>query len=327
MAERSSLNQVVQVGVESTAGTSVAASKLFQSIGIEPTPNIEIDQFRPSGQKYRSLATLNREWATAAITGKPTYTELIYLLSSVVNTGVITTPGGATNARNWQFISSSTADDTPKTLTVEHGSAVRADKFTYGLITEVGMSFSRTGVDLTGSMIGRRLTDGITLTAAPTALDLVPVLPSHLSVYLDTTAAGLGTTKLGRALSLEFNLGSRFAPVWNLDRSEASFVAHIESEPDLSLSMTLQADAEGMGLLDDVRNGDTVFARVEAVGAEIESGQNYSMTIDIAGQISDTGGFSDEDGVYAIEWSLVGITDPVWGQAFEINVVNDITAL
>jgi hypothetical protein len=327
MAERSSLNQTVQIGVESTPGTSVAASKRLQSIGIEPSPDVEMDEFRPMGQKYRAITTLGKEWVTADITGRGSYTELIYLLSSVVGTGVVTTPGGGTTSRNWQFLPQSFDDDTPKTFTVEHGSSVRADKFTYGIVSEFGMTFNRTAIEVSGSMLGRALTDGITMTAAPTSIALVPVIPTQVSVYMNDTFGAIGTTKLNRAISAEFNLGSRFAGVWVLDAANPSFVNHIETEPDLTMGMTLQADAQGMALLDTMRSGATKYIRIEAIGSIIEGAIPFKFQLDLAGKISDTQGFSDEDGVYSVGFDFVGVHDNGWGKAYEFNLVNAITAL
>lgn len=327
MAERSALNQTIQIGVESTPGTAVAAPTRLQAIGIEPTVDVEMDQFRPMGQKYRAITTLGKEWVTANITGRGSYTELIYMFSSVIGTATVTNPG--TLAYNWQFVPESFDDDLPKTFTVEHGSSVRADEFNYGIVTELGMTFNRTAIEVSGSMMGRALTDGITMTGAPTAVDLVPIIPTQVSVYMDDTSAGLGSTKLTRAISAEFNLGSRFGPVWILDAANPQYVNHIETEPDLTMSMTLQADAQGMALLDTMRTGATKFIRIEATGGtdSIESGQDYTFTLDLAGKVADTNGFSDEDGVYAVEFNFVGVHDDTWGQAYEVNLKNAISAL
>jgi hypothetical protein len=329
MAERSALNQVVQIGVESTPGTSVAAGRRLQAIGIEPSPSVEMDQFRPMGQKYRAITTLGKEWVEASISGRGSYTELVYLLSSVVDTATIATPGGATDARTWTFTPDSFDDDVPKTFTVEHGSGVRADKLVYGLVTELGMAFNRSSIEVSGSMMGRAIEDGITLTGSPTTVDLIPIIPTQVSVYMDDASGDLGTTKLTRVISADFSLGSRYAGVWVLDAANPSFVNHIESEPDLSLNLTLQADAEGMALLTNLRDSETKFIRIHAVGVAdgIEAGYEYEFTLDLAGKISDTGGFSDQDGVYAIEFNFVGVHDATWGKAYEFILQNALTAL
>lgn len=328
MAERSSLNQNIQIGVEATPGTPVAATKRLQSIGIEPSISVETSQFRPIGSKFNALSTLGKEWVEAAISGRLTYTEIVYLLSSVMTTGVLTTP--VVGTKMWTFTPSNRTNDTPKTFTVEHGSAVRADRFSYGLVTELGMTFNRDSIDVSGSMIGRALEDAVSMTApgSVTAVPLVPVLPTQVSVYMDDTAAGLGTTKMTRMISGEFNLGSRFGPVWVLDAANPSFVNHVETEPDLSLTMTLQADSQGMGLLNSLRDGDTKFVRIEAVGGDIgATATPYQFTLDMAVKISDTGGFSDQDGVYAIEFTGVGVNDDTWDKAVEIAVTNELTTL
>lgn len=325
MAERSSLNQNVQIGVETTPGTPVAATKRLQSIGIEPSITVEKDNFRPIGSKFNALSTLGKEWAEAAITGRATYTELQYVLSSVVNTPVVTTSSGVST---WVFTPSTRADDVPKTFTVEHGSNVRADRFSYGLVTEVGMSFSRDAIEVTGSMMAKAIEDGIVMTSTGvTALALIPVLPTQVSVYLDDSAATLGTTKLTRLISGEFSLGGRYGPVWVLDAANPSFVNHIETEPDLTATLTMQADSQGMGLLTPLRTGDTKFLRIEAIGPVISGTDEYRLTIDLAGKVSDTGGFSDADGVYAIEFSLLGVHDGVWDKAMQITLVNNLPAL
>lgn len=329
MPERSALNQTIQIGVESTPGTPVAASKRMQSWGIEPNVETEHDQFRPAGWKYVALTSMGKEWVTAPITGRGTYTELVYLLSSVIDTATITTPAGGTNSRNWNFTSDTFADDAPKTYTIEHGSAVRADEFSYGIVTELGMSFSREGdgASISGSVLGRALSDGITMTPAPTTVPLIPILPTQVSVYVDNSAATLGTTKLSRAITAEFNIGNRFAPVWVLDAAQQPFVAHIESEPDFTVGLNVQANSTGMAFLNNMRTGDPLFIRIEAIGAIIEGAIPYEATFDFAVKNITPDGFNDADGVYGFEYNFVGFHDGTWGKSMDINLVNTLTAL
>lgn len=327
MAERSTLTQVIQLGVETTPGTGVAANKRLQSIGFEPSPNVDMDTFRPAGSKFAAMATLGKEWTVASINGRGSYTEIVYPLSSVLDKATITTPVGATNARNWNFTPDNINPDDPATFTVEHGSSVRADKFSYGLVTEFGMKFDRSAIEVSGSMLGRAIEDDITMTSSPSMVKLVQIIPTQVSVYMDDTSVGLGTTKMTRMLSADFNIGGRYGPVWVLDAANPSFVNHVETAPDLSCNMVMEADSQGMDLLASMREGETKFIRIEAIGNEIEQDVNYQFTLDLCGQVSDSGGFSDNDGVYAVEFSFVGIQDPTWGKALDINVVNDLTAL
>lgn len=326
MAERSTISQVVQIGVESTSGTSVAASKRLQSLSIEPSINASVNRFRPQGSKYETVAALGKELVGAQVSGIATYDEIIYPLSSILTTGVHTTlPGGGDE---WVFTPEVFDEDTPKTFTVEYGSSVRAHKFTYGMFTEFGIDINRDTVNLSGAMMGRRITDGITLTASPTSIPLVPMLPNTFDVYVDDTHAGIGTTKLGRLLTCNWRMGNRSNPLWVIDSSQSSWVAHVETVPSLECSMLMEADAAGMAYLNTLRDGSTIFVRITCTGPEIPTTtDDYSFTLDMASKIVNTGGFSDQDGVYAIEWTITGTPDDDLGGALQATVVNSLAAL
>lgn len=277
------------------------------------------------------MTALNKEWTESDLSGQMTYTELVYPLSSVVDTATITELApGPPAAESWVFESSNGAADAPKTFTVEQGDGVvRSHKFVNGIVTSFGMSFSRDGTELSGSMLGKALQDNITLTASPTAIELVPVLPTQVSVFLDPTSAALGTTKLTRFVSAEWRLNDRFGPLWVLDAAQSSFVTHLETEPTCEVEVMVEADAQGMALLDHLRTGATQYLRILAEGATITGAHKYKLQIDTAIKVNAVGNFSDEDGLYAISFTATAAFDPAWatGRAFLITVVNKQTAL
>lgn len=330
---RASIFQTVQWGVETTAGTAVAADKKLQSISVEPAVEAETNPFRPMGTKWATLVTLNRESVTANLNGAPTYDELVYPLSSVLVSTTPTQPDatGAPSVYLWTFSPSSTAADTIDTFTIEQGDSSRAHRFAHGTVTELGLDISRDGIELSGTMIGTRLEDGVTLTASPTTVPLVPVLPNQIDVYMDDTAAGLGTTKLasgaGPAFSANVTVGDRHGPVWPLDSSETSFAQTVETEPSGTLELTLEADATAMGLLTTLRAGDSKFVRIKATGDTIESTFAYELTVDLAVKVSDIGDFDDEDGVFVVPPSFQIVHDSTWGQALEVAVQNTQSSL
>lgn len=337
MPERSTISQIIQIGVEATPGTAVAASKRLQSLTIDPDPQFNINTFRPAGQKYSSLAALNQEWMSADLGGVPTYTEIVYPLSSVLTTPTISQimdGGTPTGAYRWVFDPLSSSEDSPKTFTIEQGSAVRAHRFTNGIVTDFGIDIARDNVELNGTMIGRAIEDGVSLTGSPTFLALEPVLGTQIDVFLDTTSAGLGTTKLARLLGANWNIGSRFNPLWVIDSALSSFVGTVETPPDAGVSITHEADAQGMGMLNTLRAGTTMFMRIQAKGGTLYSAGvfastplKYELTIDCAVKVNDGGGFSDEDGVFAVGWGFTLVHDGTWGKALHVEVVNKLAAL
>ncbi len=132
MAERASVFQGIQVGKEETPGTGVPANKRLSSLSIEPSIKFEGNLFTPMGNKFGAVQSPNREWTEAKVTGQPTYDEIVYALAGVLNTPVITTPVGATTARQWLFEMNNASADTLQTYTIEQGDATRAHKMTYG---------------------------------------------------------------------------------------------------------------------------------------------------------------------------------------------------
>lgn len=318
----------LQLGVETTPGTSVAANKLLRTYNATPAIQTSLTMVPAVGGKYALASHLAREWTTINLEGPLTYTEVVYLLSSVL-TGVtptqISPPTGT--AYRWTFAPAQSSADSPKTYTVEYGSDDRAWKCTYGLVTEFSLSIGQDTLDVRASMLGRSIQDGITLTASPTNIEVVPVTRPGVSLWLDTTAAGLGTTKLLRGFTAEFQVRSRYNPVWVLDSAQASFAAHVEARPEVTLRLLVEADAQGMGLLTAMRQGDKRFIRLKATGPNIETGNDYTFQLDLCGLVSAVGSFADQDGVYAIDWTFTATYDATWGKAFEVQVVNKLSAL
>lgn len=321
MAERASVFQGVQLGVESTPGTAVAASKQLQSMSLTPRIDLGVDVFRPNGNKFITVAAPGKELAGADVEGKLTYTEIVYPLSSLLGAASISGAGPFT----WSFTPSSLNPDTFKTFTVQQGNSVRAEQFAYGLFTGLNISGSRDGWDIRATMLGQAITDGITLTASPTAIPLVPVLGKDVSVYYDTTSAGIGATKLGRVLRYELDFGDKYSPLWAVDSAQSSFVATVEKAPTPTIKLLVEADANGMALLTDARAGNFAYVRFAGV-----NGTN-SLTIDTAVKHVKPDPYSDQDGVYAIGFNLQIAHDANWGtspgKAMTVSVVNGLSGL
>jgi len=326
MAERSTLSQGVQIGVETTPGTAVAANKKLLATSIELGIQANISTFRPSGGKFATIQAMGKEWAKAKISGQLTYTDLVYLASSNIKYAA-PVQQAATAAYKWTHFPAQSAEDTVKTFTVENGSAVRAHKAAYGIVNSLGYMVTRDKTEIKGEMLMQRVTDGITLTATPTDVALKPILPSQFDYYADDASGDLGTTKLLRVFSIDWDFSNRFGPVWPIDSAQASFAAHVETEPQPLLKVVLAADAVGMGYLANARTGDKKFIRIQATGENIEDTYDYSMIHDICGVVSAVEEFKDHEGVYAIGYTFRCAYDATWGKAFNLEVINALTGL
>lgn len=325
MAEEANIFQRPQIGIETVAGTTVAANKVLQATSIKPQINPEFQTFRPQGYKLPTVVVPGKEWTTAKIEGAVSYTEEPYLLQSLIKT-VASVVNGTGN--DWIYDSNTSDSDAVKTLTVEVGSSQRAGKFGYGLVTGLTYKFDRSGVSKSGEMIGQLYTDDVSLTASPTAVALVPVVPTQVDVYLAYSAAGLGAaTALNRALSTEIGITGRFGPVWALRSTQPSFAAHVELEPKITAKLTMAADDEGMTFLSNMRGGTQQFLRVKCTGPSLGGPTTNLLQFDVALKVSGVSEFKDKDGVYAIEWTFTGTHDATWGKGYQIKATNSLATL
>jgi hypothetical protein len=259
---------------------------------------------------------------------------------SSVNANFTYTPGTATihdnswpTPQSWVFTPNVSQADVAKTFTFQHGDpATRADQFSFGIFTDLQFSMDRTKFEVTGTVLGQSLVDNITMTATPTFLPLNPIVPGTLSVFADTTAGGIGGTQLSRVLTMDWHLTNKYGPIWTLDATKPSFAGVVEMVPTMTATVMMEADAVGMAFLNNVRVGSTMFVRVKGTGPNVGSSiVPYSLTWDMPVKIINTQGFSDHNGVYAIQWEFACVFDSTFnagaGGALLGTVVNGISAL
>lgn len=323
MPERASVTQGVQIGTETTPGTSVAANKKFISIGVESGIKSTSNVFRPMGSKFSTSAPQGKEWTENKITGVGSYTELLWFLSSI-----LVAPGAPstvdTTGKSWTLSPSPTVEDTPKTFTVEQGGAVRAHKFAYGIVTDLEFKINRETFDVSGTMMGQQITDSITMTGSPTTPPEVEILPKEVDFFIDPTFGALGTTKQTRVLEITMTIGNRWGPLWVINSANASYVAHVELVPNVELKVLQEADTQGMDDLVNLRANTTMFARLLGTSSVLAGSttQKYTLTWDMAIKVKDVAPFSDQDGVYAVEWTYEVVYDSGYNKALNCVIVN-----
>jgi hypothetical protein len=326
MPERSTIFQTAQIGLESTPGTNVPANKKLLATSIEPAVPMDVKTFRAMGTKFPALAAQGKEWVEARVAGQGAYNDISYLLASLMQTPTFTQQGVTIAYKSTHTIANAAAD-TISTFSVEHGSAVRAHEFSYGIMRELALEFSRNGVNLTGVMLGNGYVDGAAMTGSPTEIALQPILPTEVTVSFASTAAGLPGTILTRVLRANINIANRFAPLWVLNAATPNWVAHVETEPNVRLGLFLEADSAGMGFLTAARDGSSRFFRIKCEGPIIASTYKWTLQWDVCTKVVALTEFRDDGGVYAVDWGLVAAYDPTWQKAVYAEVINTLTAL
>lgn len=324
MSEKASIFQGIQIGIEATPLTPVPANKKLLACSVVPSVSVDISSFVAQGNKYASFASLNKDWSVVDIAGLLTYNEILYLLVSLLSQP---TPAqqGATTAYKWPFVSDTDGEDAGKHFTVEQGDVNSAWRVPGVRVAGLAFTFNRNEVSISGTGLGGIMETGITLTAAPTSLTPKPVIPPHVKFYMADTQAGLaGASAMTRGFSFVFNLADKIGLSWPVGVDNPVI---LEQKPKLEHKLKLATDSVGIGLLATMRTGATKWIRVKAEGETIESTYKHTFQVDLPVQITNVGKFEDQEGIYAMEYTLLGIHDASWGKAFQIDVTTNVQTL
>jgi hypothetical protein len=334
MPDRPLVLETVELGVETVLGTAVPSTVKLQALMVELDTAITIYRIAPSGSLWDTIAAPRQEYATGSLSGYPSYPELAYVFSNALGAAVITTPSGAVQTHRWFWQPSSSVPWTPKTWTIRRGvSGNTAEMSSYALLTGVGMSFSATDQpEVSGDLFGRALDYTATVGATGlVALPVVPILPKQVCVYIDPTAAALGTTRMTRAFVAGFEIGGLNGPFWPLDCTLTSFGGHVPLKPDTATAtLQLGNDTAGREPVAPMRIGDTRFIRIEATGPQIDAGPpvySHRLRVDMACKVVDAPSRGDSDGLSTLEWSFGIFDDPTFGGAIKITLDTNLAAL
>ena len=338
MAERAAVNELIQMGLEATVGTAVAASKQMAMLEITLTGEYDPKAHAGEGRKNSIAVLPNKDWASGKWSSKGntgdavSYTEMIYMLSSLF--GRPTPSAVGTNGKAWLFdapLQGSPANPI-STYTLQQGSAFRAHQVAGFFFTSVTLKGTRDGVSATGDCIAQTITLNNTLTAAPTKLLLDPVIGADWTVYRDTTSAGLGTTQLLRVFEWEYAYTNVFGVLWpgNKVASANTWAAIVELMPKHTARFKVEADAQGDTGFTDVRAGGTEFYRIDMKGQALpapDGAFNREYKIDLAGKVNAAIPFTDGNDLLEEDILLEVVEDTTWGHAAQHTVTNLIAAL
>lgn len=168
------------------------------------------------------------------------------------------------------------------------------------------------------------------LSFGTTQLTPVLVSPTTIDIKVATSQAGLGAASaLTRDFEYSWKVSNRDAAFFPLNSGTgAGFAGMTEAQPKGESTLGVAASDESMGLLGNLRAGDTIFVRASATGPLIEGSLYHTLQIDTALKLTKISEFKDIDG------GLMGVTfsgdwchDPTWGYATVAQLQNTLTAL
>lgn len=317
-----------QIGLESTPGTVVPAGRLYHGLSLALAPSGDFQTYGPQGYKVDTGAYPLTEFVAGQFSGEGDFQSLAVGLASAINnpapvrniptTGLSYTRTFALNPRG---------PDTYATYTAEIGDSNLARRAAFVFANGIEIEFGRRQFRWSAPAIGRAFATGITLTATPTEIPMIPMVPRLSDVFLDSTFAALGTTKLLSNFSGRFRLTDRRATKWPQNSSLSSFSDAYELKPTIELMLQLEADAVSDTLIAPMQAGDTRYVRVEYTGPLIETGFSYRFRMDFAVKIAQVPTYDDQDGLQVSPWTFRPVSDANLGGAFSFSLINTVATL
>jgi hypothetical protein len=330
MATRSNVNIVTQLGVESTPGTSVPANRLVNDIAIRFSPMQESKLFRSSGAKIPTAMLKTKEWSEGEWDGVLNFGSLIYPLAGAVAYAAPVETSGGSAAYKWTFNPATHGSVTRKNYTLQRGDATAAIQVAYGQFDGFKLSVTREDVQVSGALFAKNINNGVTLTASPTEIAQRPASPANLDVYIDSTFAGIGTTRWTCVSKVDVDIPPELGQKWCVNSSQASWDEPFEKAHEPKVVITAEYNAQGRALYDalSVAGLPTRFVRVQATGNPVGTAADVErFRADFALKFEKATEVADQDGPYEYQFEFAVIHDPTMGRGYSFEIINDLSAL
>jgi len=319
----------IQVGLEATRGTGVAADKkLIGTLTMTP----EVTFHRPVDER-NSLAEFRRAVATAQMTrmryeADATYAQMADILSMSVK-GAISPSTPETLSRLWSFVPNTTSKNVQDAYTFEYGDDTQAWDAAFSIIEDLELTFAMNETLQVRADIIANFAAKTSFTGAISDPALLggEIVANHCNVWIDGTWANLGTTaQVALVAGGTIRLPTGIKPVKYAD-GDLEFSAVSENKTHLEMELDLISSSAAITEYDAYVAGTDRAVRLSFIGAIIESAITYQLDIDILGKyVSAPEIWGERDGEDLFRMNLNSHEDSS-GNTFAFNLTNQITAI
>lgn len=158
-----------------------------------------------------------------------------------------------------------------------------------------------------------------------------PISGNEVCVYVDSSAAALGTTLLTDAYDVSFSIPEVLSPKWVLNCNLTSFKESVKRAIEATMvKLTSELNAQTRTLYTALKANSlpVYFVRIECTGPQISGAVNNLARFDFAVKLdSGVRDIGDQDGTYAFEMPLRVVEDAAWGKGFEFTLINTLASI
>lgn len=207
MAEsRATVFQGIQVGIESTPGTLVAATKRILNLEMNQVPQIPVNVVRHAGFKGASGTQKGQRHTEARFNGPIDFNVLPYLATLAYGQVSPSVDANTVKMYTWRWNPSATDPLTPKSATFEQGSSKGAEKFGYATVQDLALKWAKEDASVEGLIFGGAQTRNATMTPG---IRIVTGVAASAATSLSVTTPGTTTGTIPNGTYVT-NLGKVF---------------------------------------------------------------------------------------------------------------------
>lgn len=330
--------RLIQLGLESTPGTAVAATAKWRGTGV-PEDKREV-VFPPEDIGYVSgvdRSYVPQVFAQLAMEETPaTFEQLPYILAAGVKNVVTGAADGVGTDLIYAYPLPTTAANTIKTYTLEGGDDAGEEEFAYGFVTDFKLSGKGgdafTALMMSANWAGRQLAPS-TFTGAIALPTVEEILFGKGKLYIDTAAGTLGgtirsSTFLGFELAVKTGWVPRFSGEGNLYFTRA---AHVREAMEVLLNITFEHDAISVAQKVNWRAQTASQVRLLFEGAAAGTpGTTYTyktLKIDLAGKWETFEKIGEQNGNDIVTGRFRARYNATAALFADITVVNELASL
>jgi hypothetical protein len=327
----------IQMGIESTAGTAVAATEIWRGKGVmmlddeKQLIDEEIAIHFPSDRSATPKLAASVKLDAIAATPE----QLPVILSSAIKDVVTgSADGTASSGYTYAYVfDSAYAANTIKYRTIEGITAQQTKEMEYAFVEEFTISGDAAGLVTMECLWRGRQWTNVTKTALTTLVDVDELLFGGNALTIDNGGGTIGTTSVSGLLSFKLTVKTGWIPVFEFDNVYFTDVDYVGATGTLDLTIKHNADAITEETAWDAET--TRLVRMDLLSAAygtagsgtLFTGGKKGVRIDCAGKYVPSPQLEEQDGndteKYTLELSH-NTTDDLF---LAITCANELTAI
>lgn len=322
----------IQLGIETTAGTAVAATTIWRGTGtIEDTREtvfVEEDVGLLPGTDRSYVPKLG---ASLSLESTPaTFEQLPIICEMGIRTDA-PAQDGAGSGYIYQYTEATTAAPTIKTRTIEGGDDEAVEEMEYAYVESLTIEGAASEACMMSAETRGRQVSVSAFTTTATLPTVEEILASKGKLYIDTAGGTIGSTQISNSLlNFALNWTTGLIAVPTLD-GDLFFTFVKKTTPEITLDLTFEHDSSSVAEKVNWRAETPQLIRLQFEGSAVETaGTSYTyktFNIDLAGKWDTFSALADQDGNDIVTGTFRARYNSTAAFFAELLIVNELTTL